>query len=75
MKNFVKKVTAVATIKAEKVKNAVLSSDRGGKEIIVELGLAGIAVALLLVYRTQINTLVTSIMSEATTKITSLFAI
>ena len=75
MNNFVKKATAVATIKAEKVKNAVLSRDRGGKEIIVELGLAGIAVALLLVYRTQINTLVTSIMSEATTKITSLFAI
>ena len=54
---------------------AVLAKDNGGKEIIVELGLAAIAVALLMVYRTEINTLVTGIMSQATTTIGNLFTI
>ena len=60
---------------AQKVKASVMRTDKGGKEIIVELGLAGIAVALLLVYRTQINTLVTGIMTQATTAIGNLFTI
>ena len=59
----------------EKVKTTIVRKDKGGKEIIVELGLAGIAVALLLVYRTQINTLVTGIMTQATTAIQGLFTI
>lgn len=59
----------------EKVKTTIVRKDKGGKEIIVELGLAGIAVALLLVYRTQINTLVTGIMNQATTAIQGLFTI
>ena len=54
---------------------AVLAKDKGGKEIIVELGLAAIAVALLMVYRTEIKTLVTGIMSQATTTIGNLFTI
>lgn len=54
---------------------ALAKKDHGGKEIIVELGLAAIAVALLLVYRTEINTLVTGIMSDATTAIGGLFTI
>lgn len=57
------------------VKNAVAKKDHGGKEVIVELGLAAIAVALLLVYRTEINTLVTGIMTQATTSIGNLFTI
>lgn len=56
-------------------KNAVTKKDHGGKEVIVELGLAAIAVALLLVYRTEINTLVTGIMTQATTSIGNLFTI
>jgi len=60
---------------AQKVKASVMRTDKGGKEIIVELGLAGIAVALLLVYRTEINTLVTNIMTQATTAIGNLFTI
>jgi hypothetical protein len=56
-------------------KNAVAKKDHGGKEVIVELGLAAIAVALLLVYRTEINTLVTGIMTQATTSIGNLFTI
>lgn len=54
---------------------ALAQKDHGGKEIIVELGLAAIAVALLMVYRTEINTLVTGIMSDATTAISGLFTI
>ena len=71
MKNLVNK----AKNKAQEMKAAVMAKDNGGKEIIVELGLAAIAVALLLVYRGQINTLVTGIMGEATTAINGLFTI
>lgn len=71
MKNLVAK----ATNKAQEMKVAMMAKDKGGKEIIVELGLAAIAVALLLVYRTEINTLVTGIMSQATTTIGNLFTI
>lgn len=60
---------------AQKVKESVMRTDKGGKEIIVELGLAGIAVALLIVYRGEINTLVTNIMTQATTAIQGLFTI
>ena len=71
MKNLVNK----AKNKAQEMKAAVMAKDNGGKEIIVELGLAAIAVALLVVYRGQINTLVTGIMGEATTAINGLFTI
>ena len=71
MKNLVCK----AKNKVQEMKAAVMAKDNGGKEIIVELGLAAIAVALLLVYRTEINTLVTGIMSSATTNIGNLFTI
>ena len=71
MKNLVNK----AKNKAQEMKAAVMAKDNGGKEIIVELGLAAIAVALLMVYRTEANTLVTGIMSQATTTIGNLFTI
>ena len=71
MKNLVCK----AKNKAQEMKSALMAKDNGGKEIIVELGLAAIAVALLLVYRTEINTLVTGIMNQATTTIGNLFTI
>lgn len=71
MKNLVNK----AKNKAQEMKAAVMAKDNGGKEIIVELGLAAIAVALLMVYRTEINGLVTGIMSQATTTIGNLFTI
>ena len=61
--------------KAQEMKAALMAKDNGGKEIIVELGLAAIAVALLMVYRTEINGLVTGIMSQATTTIGNLFTI
>ena len=71
MKNLVNK----AKNKVQEMKTAVMAKDNGGKEIIVELGLAAIAVALLMVYRTEINGLVTGIMSQATTTIGNLFTI
>ena len=71
MKNLLNK----AKNKVQEMKAAVMAKDNGGKEIIVELGLAAIAVALLMVYRTEINTLVTGIMSQATTTIGNLFTI
>ena len=71
MKNLINK----AKNKVQEMKAAVMAKDNGGKEIIVELGLAAIAVALLLAYRTEINTLVTGIMGEATTAIGNLFTI
>ena len=71
MKNLANK----AKNKAQEMKAAMMAKDNGGKEIIVELGLAAIAVALLLVYRTEINTLVTGIMNQATTTIGNLFTI
>ena len=70
-----KKLVCKAKNKAQEMKAAVMAKDNGGKDIIVELGLAAIAVALLMVYRTEINTLVTGIMSQATTTIGHLFTI
>ena len=70
-----KKMMNKANEAAQKVKASIMKVDKGGKEIIVELGLEGIAVALLIVYRGEINTLVTGIMTQATTAIQGLFAI
>ena len=69
MKNLVVK----AKNKVQEMKAAVMTTDKGGKEIIVELGLTVVAVALIVVFREQIKTLVDSIMSQATTTISGLF--
>ena len=75
MKKLLVKANNTAMEMTAGAKAALAKKDHGGKEIIVELGLAAIAVALLLVYRTEINTLVTGIMSQATTTIGNLFTI
>ena len=75
MKNLLVKANNKAVEMKAGAKVALAKKDHGGKEIIVELGLAAIAVALLMVYRTEINTLVTGIMSSATTNIGNLFTI
>ena len=69
MKNLV----ANARNKAQEMKTAVMASDKGGKEIIVELGLTVVAVALIVVFRTEIKGLVDTIMSTATSTISGLF--
>ena len=55
------------------MQNMLAVKDNGGKEIIVEVGLAAIAVALLILFRNEIQKLVVAIMKTATSKIQSLF--
>lgn len=54
-------------------KKELMVKDEGGKEIIVEVGLAVIAVALLIVFRGAITNLTTTLINEATENIRSLF--
>ena len=67
------KLVCKAKNKAQEMKAAVMASDKGGKEIIVELGLTVLGVALLVVFRTEIKELLDGIMTTATTTITNLF--
>lgn len=50
-----------------------LTKDRGGKEILVELGLAVVAVALLAVFQTSLKSAITTIASTLQTTINDLF--
>ena len=59
--------------KVQGIATAVVKKDKGGKELIIEMGLTVIGVALLVVFRGQIKTLVDNIMGQATTTITGLF--
>ena len=68
-----KNLAAKAKNKAQEMKAAMMASDKGGKEIIVELGLTVVAVALIVVFRTEIKGLVDIIMSTATSTISGLF--
>ena len=56
-----------------KLKNLFSKKDTGGKEIVVEVGLCVIAVALLIIFRSSIASLTNTIVSEASTKIQELF--
>ena len=47
----------------------------GGKEVIMEFALGAIAVALAIVFRTQLKTVIESVGSSFSTKITELFTI
>ena len=69
MKNLVCK----AKNRVQGIATSVMKKDKGGKEIIVELGLTVVAVALIVVFRTEIKELVDGIMTAATTTITGLF--
>lgn len=55
------------------LRKELMVKDEGGKEIIVEVGLAVIAVALLIIFRGAITNLTTTLISEATDNIRSLF--
>lgn len=54
-------------------KKEMMVKDEGGKEIIVEVGLAVIAVALLIVFRGAVTTLVTNLINAAERNINNLF--
>lgn len=51
----------------------MMVKDEGGKEIIIEVGLAVIGVALLIVFRKSISELVTTLINNASTNINQLF--
>ena len=53
--------------------NMFAVKDNGGKEVIVECGLAIIAVALLIVFRNAIGTLVKEVMNKCTSAIDTMF--
>ena len=55
------------------LRKELMVKDEGGKEIIIEVGLAVIGVALLIVFRGAITNLATSLIDEATTNIRNLF--
>lgn len=52
----------------------MMKKEQGGKEIIAEVALAVIAVALILIFRTQISSLITTIMTSMNTKVSELFS-
>ena len=54
-------------------KKNLMVKDEGGKEIIVEVGLAVIGVALLILFREEIGKLVKQLIGSATTNINQLF--
>ena len=54
-------------------KREMMVKDEGGKEIIVEVGLAVIAVALLIVFRDAVTGLVERLINSAETNIGNLF--
>jgi len=54
-------------------KKEMMVRDEGGKEIIVEVGLAVVAVALLIIFRKAITSLVNTLIGEATNNIRNLF--
>jgi len=58
----------------EKLLKGLTKKDRGGKEIIAEIGLVVVAVTLLLIFRTQISSIISTIMSKASTEIDALFS-
>ena len=55
------------------MKKLFLKKDYGDKEIMVEVGLAVVAVALLIIFRTAIAEITTHIISKAQIKIIELF--
>lgn len=55
------------------MKNMLAVKDCGGKEIIIEVGLAVIGVALLMVFKTQISNLVNNLVERASTNINNMF--
>ena len=57
----------------EMLKIKALGRKRGSKELMIELGLTIVAVVLLITFRTQMTTLLTTISSFVTDKIKALF--
>ncbi|SCP99063.1 hypothetical protein [Anaerobium acetethylicum] len=56
-----------------KMKGKLLTKKRGGKEILMELGLSLVAVVLLILFRDQIKIVLETIIALVSTKIQALF--
>lgn len=52
-----------------------LRKRNGGKEIINEMGMAVVGIAVIIVFRGLLSTLVTTLMTSATTQIGNLFTL
>lgn len=76
MKNFnsaIIKAQCKANQMKERMGQALTRKDLGGKEVIVEVGLVVIAVALLFLFRNEIKDFVETLMDNTTSNITNLF--
>ncbi len=51
------------------VKNFLMKKDNGDKAIVVEVGLAVIAVVLLVIFKTQMSNFITKLVGDMTTEI------
>lgn len=58
----------------EKILKLLAKKEDGGKEIIIELLLVGVAIGLAIAWKTGIGSTITSMISEFTTKISGLFS-
>lgn len=67
------KQRVIARALTKRDSSAVLQQHCGGKEIVIEIGLMAIGVGLLLMFRTQIGALLSSMFTEASGKITGMF--
>ena len=67
-----RRLTAMALTKRP-AQPMALKKSAGAKEIVVELGLCAISVGLLLLFRTQIGSLITTLMGTASTSISGMF--
>ena len=56
------------------LKKEMMVKDEGGKEIIVEVGLAVIGVALLIIFKDSVTALVTTLINDAQTNIQKFFS-
>ena len=55
------------------MKNMLAVKDCGGKEVIIEVGLAVIGIALLLIFKNQISNLVNTLVNLASENINKMF--
>lgn len=58
----------------ENLRRKIMTKKRGDKTVLVELGLAVVGVALLVIFRDGISGLITTVVGNVTTWITELFS-
>ena len=63
----------IMKVKTRAVKGKLFNKKRGSKELMIELGLAVVGVVLLIVFREQITNLITTLVTEVTSKIRAIF--